>query len=162
MLRNQSIDIESCLIDPIFVPESMPILRVMELFKGPRINLALVIDEFGGLQGLVTINDILEAIVGEIGEWGEPSEPEIVYREDGTLLIDGMLPIDELKELLHVDVLPREEQTNYQTLSGFIMAYLGKIPAISEHFEWGGYRFEIIDMDGFRVDKVLVDPGEQK
>lgn len=157
-LDEQKLDVEACLEDPVFVPESMPALKVMEVFRETGQQLVLVIDEFGGLQGLVTTTDILETIVGELPMVGEISEPEIIQREDGTWLLDGMLPVDEFKEFFRAAQLPGEEKGYYQTLGGFVMNYLGRIPKSGDHFEWNGLRFEIIDMDGFRVDKLLVVP----
>jgi len=117
---------------------------------------ALVIDEYGGVLGLVTLFDVLEAIVGELPASDEPSEPEVVRREDGSYLLDGMLPIDELKDLFDLDDLPEEEKIGYQTLGGFILNQLGHIPNSGQHFQYQNLTFEVVDMDGRRVDKVLV------
>jgi putative hemolysin len=157
-LSGRPLDIQSVLAQPLILPESMPALKVLELFRQSRIHAALVIDEFGGLQGLVTIFDILESIVGDIPEEGELVEPEVVQREDGSWLVDGRFPVDEFKELFRLKWLPEEERGYYQTLGGFVMSYLGRIPSASDHFEWSGLHFEVVDMDGFRVDKVLVLP----
>jgi len=140
----------------LFVPERMAALEVLERFKEARSHVALVIDEYGGLQGLVTVNDLMEAIVGDIPLTEEEATPEIVMREEGSWLVDGKILIDELKEFFQVEDLPNEE-ADYQTLGGFIMAFLGCVPSVSDHFEWGGYRFEVVDMDGRRVDKVLIE-----
>jgi putative hemolysin len=145
---------------PQFVPESMEVLKVLELFRESRVHIALVIDEYGGLQGLVTMNNILEAIVGEIPEFGEAGDPEVVFREDGSWLIDGRVVVEDLKETLGIRQLPDEDRGYYQTLGGFVMTYLGHLPRAGDEFEWGGLRFEVVDMDGFRVDKVLVAPVE--
>ena len=154
----QPLDLRAVLSPARFVPESMPALKVLELFQESGVHLVLVIDEYGGVQGLTTTYDILEAIVGDIPELGEAEEPEIVQREDGSWLLDGGLPIDEFKELFGLIQLPEEERGVYQTLGGFIMTSLGRIPTASDHFEWGGLRLEVMDMDGFRVDKVMVQP----
>jgi putative hemolysin len=155
-LTGQTLDLERLMIEPIVVPERMPALEVLELFKESPLKLALVIDEYGGLQGLVTINDILRAIVGENLMSSQVEEDEIITREDGSWLIDGMLSVDELKEFLNLDELPDEKIADYQTLGGFIMTMLGRIPAPADHFSWDDFVFEVVDMDGFRVDKVLV------
>jgi len=157
-LSGQPLDLRAVLDQPLILPESMPALKVLELFRQSRIHAALVIDEFGGLQGLVTIFDILESIVGDIPEEGELVEPEVVQREDGSWLVDGRFPVDEFKELFRLKWLPEEERGYYQTLGGFVMSYLGRIPSASDHFEWSGLHFEVVDMDGYRVDKVLVLP----
>jgi putative hemolysin len=133
-----------------FIPETMFASRALEIFKEKGTELLLVVDEFGGLQGLITINDILEEIVGEI----ELEEPQATQRQDGSWLLDGMLEIDEFKEIFHLDALPHEDE--YETLSGFMMVSLGRVPQAADHFEWHSLRFEVIDMDGRRVDKVLV------
>jgi putative hemolysin len=145
----------------LFVPESMPALKLLERFKRSRPHMALVIDEYGGIQGLVTINDVLEAIVGDIPEMGEIFEPKITQREDGSWLLDGSLPFDEVKEAFRIAELPWEEEGHFDTLGGFVMAFLGRIPSVSDHFEWNGLRFEVVDMDGLRVDKVLVVPTQK-
>jgi putative hemolysin len=134
-------------------------LRVLELFKQSGTHIALVIDEYGGIQGLVTPSDILEAIVGDLPVAGEQFEPLAVQREDGSWLLDGMLSVDEFKELFDLGHLPGEDQGVYQTLAGFIIMQLGRIPVTSDHFEWEGLRIEVVDMDGNRVDKVLVTPA---
>ena len=159
-LAGQPLELEGLMIEPIVVPERMPALEVLELFKGSPLKLALVIDEYGGLQGLVTITDILGAIVGENLLSSQIEEDAIIAREDGSWLIDGKLSIDELKEFLKLDELPDEKSSDYQTLGGFIMTVLGKIPDPADHFKWENYIFEVVDMDGFRVDKVLVKVSE--
>jgi putative hemolysin len=120
--------------------------------------LALVVDEYGAIQGLVTPLDLLEALVGDLPDAGIAAEPAAVRREDGSWLVDGMLPADELKELLPIGGLPGEGTGTYQTVSGLLMHQLGRIPATGNQFAWGGFRFEVVDMDGHRVDKVLVPP----
>jgi len=116
------------------------------------------VDEYGSIQGMVTLHDVLEAIVGAMPSLGEESAEAAVRREDGSWLLDGMLPADELKEIFHIVKLPEEERGDYQTLGGFVMMHMGRIPSPADHFEWEGLRFEVVDMDGHRVDKVLVTP----
>lgn len=154
----QPIDLMALVQQPLYVPESMPALRVLELFKQSGTHLALVVDEYGGIQGLVTPSDILEAIVGDIPSAEELGDLQAVQREDGSWLLDGMLSVDEFKELFHLRVLPGEEHGVYQTLAGFVIMQLGRIPTVADHFEWQGLRFEVVDMDGNRIDKVLVAP----
>lgn len=157
-LKGGTVDLRENLREPLFVPESMPALKVLELIGDTRLPMVLVIDEFGGLQGLVTVNDILEAIVGDVSVRGEMDEPEIVRRDDGSYLLDGMLSVDEVSEVLQLAEFPGLKEGHYQTLAGFIITYLGRIPTSAEYFEWAGMRFEVVDMDGLRVDKVLVSP----
>lgn len=141
---------------PLFVPENTPAMRVLEMERQVGAHEALVIDEYGGLLGFVTLFDVLEAIIGEIPSSDEKSEPEIVIREDGSYLLDGLLPVDEFKDLLDLDELPEEDKVGFQTVGGFVMNQIGSIPTTGQHFEWLNLRFEILDMDGRRVDKVLV------
>ncbi len=151
------VDQNGLLLPPVFVPENKPALEALELFRTTQAPLLLVIDEFGGLQGLVTLTDLIESIVGELPLMGEPSEQEVVQREDGSFLIDGMYPVDEFMELFNISTLPEYEQGLYQSLGGFVLNYLGRIPAPGDHFEWNDLRFEVMDMDGLRIDKVLVE-----
>lgn len=138
-----------------FVPENTPALRALDIFRKTGSPMVLVIDEFGGLQGLVTVNDLLEAIVGDMPSEGQLEEPGLVQREDGSWLVDGLLPVDDFMEAFNLTELPGQEKGYYQTLGGFIMSYLGRIPGAGDHFDWQGLQFEVVDMDGLRVDKVL-------
>lgn len=133
-----------------FIPETMLASRALEVLKKNNTEMLLVVDEFGGVQGLLTINDILEEIVGVL----EGEEPQATQRQDGSWLLDGMLEVDEFKEIFNLKDLPHEDE--YETLSGFIMTSLGRLPQAADHFEWNNLRFEVIDMDGRRVDKILV------
>jgi putative hemolysin len=155
-LSKQPFDLKSAIRLPLIVPESTPALRVLEMFKQRGTHLAVVIDEHGGTQGLVTHHDIMEAIVGDIPLPDSPRESPAIRREDGSWLCDGSLDIDEFKRLIGLERLPREEQSGYYTLGGMILAHLGRIPTTGEHFEWGSIYFEILDMDRHRIDKVLV------
>ena len=133
----------------IYVPETMLASRALEVFKEKNAELMFVIDEFGSLQGLLTLNDIIEEIVGDI-----EVEPQATQRQDGSWLLDGMLEVDNFKEIFKVESMPHEDE--YETLSGFVMMSLGRVPQAADHFEWNGLRFEVMDMDSHRVDKVLV------
>lgn len=155
-LGGQPANIRQTLGPPLFVPETASVLKVLDLFRREGTHFALVTDEYGGIQGLVTDRDILEAIVGELPSRDEPGEPEVTFRQDGSWLVDGLLHIDRLKELLEMDILPDEESGHYHTVSGFMMTQLGGIPSEGQHFDWKGFRFEVMDMDGRRVDKVLI------
>lgn len=139
------------------IPETIPVLKSLESFKESGIHIALVIDEYGSLQGLVTLNDILESIVGDIASHDQKEEkPGAVRREDGSWLVDGMQPVEDFKELMEIEHLPEEGTDTYQTLGGFVMMQLGRIPKPGEHFKVDEVRYEVMDMDGNRVDKVLV------
>jgi len=149
-LSGQPIKLKDLLRPAFFVPETMLASNALEILKEKGTDILLVIDEFGGVQGLLTINDILEEIVGEM----EIDEPQATQRQDGSWLLDGMLEVDEFKDIFELNILPHEDE--YETLSGFVMMSLGRVPQSADHFEWNGLRFEVIDMDGRRVDKVLV------
>ncbi|MBI2877726.1 MAG: HlyC/CorC family transporter [Candidatus Tectomicrobia bacterium] len=157
-LTAQPVDLEAVVKPALFVPEGLPALTVLERLKSARSQIALVIDEYGGLQGLVTANDILGALVGDVPSVDGWARPEAIHREDGSWLLDGMLPIDEFKEILHLRELPEEEEGHYRTVGGLVMTSLGRIPSEGDHFDWEGFRFEVVDMDGYRVDKVLAMP----
>ncbi len=155
-LAGKPLDLRSALRQPLYVPESMRAFKVLEQFKQSRTHIALVLNEYGSIQGLITLNDILEAIVGDIPSSDTPNEPLIVQREDGSWLVDGMLPVEDFKKNFLLAALPNEETGEYQTLGGFVMMHMERIPKPTDHFEWNGLRFEVMDMDGHRVDKVLV------
>ncbi len=157
-MAGQHLDLKAALQAPIYVIENSSILKVLELFKQTGQQAALVIQEYGEIEGLITFNDILEAIIGDISSRDELDHPQVVQRDDGSWLLDGMLPIDELKEILNVRALPEESGGDYETLAGFMLTELGRIPAPADHFEWNKFRFEVMDMDGRRIDKVLVQP----
>ena len=158
LLTGQPEALEAAIRPPVVVPDSLRALQVVEQFRRAGLHVALVVDEYGGVQGLVTPMDLLEALVGDLPDAGLPAEPAAVRREDGSWLVDGMLPADDLKDLLPLGALPGEGTGAYQTVSGLVMQQLGRIPATGDQFPWGGFRFEVVDMDGHRVDKVLVTP----
>ncbi|MCJ7833328.1 MAG: hemolysin family protein, partial [Deltaproteobacteria bacterium] len=153
-LSGRLMDLKEKMSPPLFIPENAPAMHLLGLFKKSRPHLALVVDEYGGIQGLITLNDILESIVGEISSPDRSTEPQIVQREDGSWLVDGMIPIDEFKEFFGLGQLPDEGSGHYQTLGGFMMMQMGRVPKSAEHFKWEDLRFEVADMDGKRVDKV--------
>ncbi|HEY2385253.1 MAG TPA: hemolysin family protein [Terriglobia bacterium] len=155
-LAGSKMDFKGNLRTPLFVPENLPALRLLEMFKKSRTHMALVVDEYGGIEGLITLNDILEDLVGDVAGVDLPEERQIVKRPDGSLLLDGKLQIDDLKEALQIPELPSEESGSYQTLGGLVMLQVGRVPVTGDNFEIDGLRFEVVDMDGKRVDKVLV------
>jgi putative hemolysin len=155
-LSSKPLDLTKALQRPVYVPESTPGLKILELFKQSGTQMAIVVDEYGVIQGLVTLNDILEEIVGDIPSIDQVDEPQAVRRDDGSWLVDGMLSVDEFFELFHLEELPREQRGNYHTVGGFVVTHLGRIPSATDSFEWRGMRFEVMDMDGNRVDKLLV------
>jgi putative hemolysin len=158
-VKGPQFDIPKLLERPLFIPESTPALDVLENLRTTGAELALIIDEYGGIVGLVSMNDILEAIVGDAFSSHGTQEAEAIRREDGSWLFDGMIQIDELKDYLNIDELP--DEGNYETLSGLMMSKLGRVPQSGDHFEWKKLFFEVMDMDGRRVDKVLVTRKEK-
>lgn len=144
---------------PQFVPEVSSAVSLLSLFQESGLHCALVVDEYGSVQGLVTLHDVLRAALGDVTEATPGEEPMAVQREDGSWLLDGRLSADDFRALLGLrGDLPGEEEGAYETLGGFVMMHLGRIPEVADHFEWAGLRFEVVDMDGRRVDKVLVAP----
>lgn len=140
---------------PLFVPRTLRAFKLLEQFQQTGMHIAFVMDEFGGMIGLVTLHDILEQLVGELPE-EDDENPGIVQRDDTSWLMDGLLSIEEFKELLDIEEMPDEDKDQYQTLGGFITSYLGDMPRTGEAFEWGGLKFEIVDMDRMRIDKIIV------
>lgn len=155
-------NIKSHMQKPLLVPESTRVLRVLELFRNSPMHVALVIDEYGNIQGLVTFNDILRTLVGDIESRDRTDDPEVVKRTDGSLLLDGMLSVSELKKTLKVSALPGDDSGAYQTLGGFVLSYLDRVPKSGDKFRWDGFQFEVVDMDQHRVDKVIVTALSKK
>jgi putative hemolysin len=161
-LIDGKMDIMKSVQKPIYVPESMGALKVIETFKKSSMHVALVVDEYGSVKGIVSLNDILKAIVGEIQSSDDSEDPMVVRRSDGTLLLDGKLDIGEIHDLLDIKTFPGEDSGNFQTLGGFVMTHLAKIPVSGDKFDLDGTIFEVVDMDGNRVDKVLVTLKKDK
>lgn len=156
-LAGKPLAVEQSLRPPLYVPEGVTTTHLLENFRKARQQFALIVDEYGELQGLVTLTDVLTSIVGELPSSDIHEEQDIVRREDGSWLIDGSVTIERLKSMLEIeDDLPGEEENAFNTLGGFVMYVLGHIPAVTNRFEVAGCRFEVIDMDKNRVDKVLV------
>lgn len=146
------------MVPPLIVPESQTVLQLVETFKQTGKHIALVTDEFGSIVGLVTLNDVMEAIVGEFPTQGERAKPEARKREDGTWLIDAMIDLPSVEAALPGFKVGKEALSEYQTLAGYVVKQLGHVPKEGETFEAQGYLFEVLDMDRHRVDKVLVLP----
>jgi putative hemolysin len=159
-LAGKPIDLAALMQQPLFVPRTISVLELLESFKKTSQHIALVVDEYGGIEGLITHHDILEAIAGDIPTGEKLAVAKAVRRHDGSWLLDGMLSVDEFKEIFQVETLPGEKRDAYQTLGGFVFTQMGRVPSVAESFEWHGLRFEIVDMDGKRIDKVLVTPSD--
>ena len=158
-LAGRPFDLRAVVTPAVFIPETAPALKALELFKRSGTPIVLIVDEYGAVQGLVTLNDLLESLVGDISAPGQDEDPASVRRADGSWLIDGMTPFDEVADLIGLTRLSdAESDGDYTTLGGFMMAQLKRIPAPTDEVTLHGFRFEVMDMDGRRVDKVLVVP----
>ena len=153
-LRGRRLDLRAALVQPLIVHDGTPVLRLLELFKQSTVHMAVVVDEYGSVEGIVTLTDILESIAGELPEAGQEADGGVIRREDGSWLVDGMLPVDEVESLVGVPDLKGEG--TYHTLAGFVLERIGHVPTPAENFLWRGHRFEVVDMDGRRIDKVLI------
>ena len=139
---------------PLYVPETLTGMELLDNFRLSDVRMAFVVDEYGEVQGIVTLQDLIEAITGEF----QPRNPETswaVQRDDGSWLLDGHIPVPELKDRLTLDEVPEEDRGRYHTLSGMMMLLTGRLPKVADSVEWEGWRFEIMDMDGKTIDKVL-------
>lgn len=159
-LRGQQADFATHLQQVAYVPETLTGMELLENFRTTSVQMALVVDEYGEIQGLVTLQDLLEAITGEF----KPHDIEdawAVQREDGSWLLDGLIPVPELKDRLSLRDVPEEDKGRYHTLAGMLMLLLGRLPQTADKLDWGGWIFEVVDMDGKRIDKVLAtrDPS---
>ena len=144
---------------PVFVPETLSGMELLEHFRAAGTDLVFVVDEYGAVQGVLTERDLLEAITGEFSD-PDDEDPWAVEREQGGWLMDGLIPVPEFKDRLELKELPEEDRGRYNTLAGMIMLLLGRLPRTADTVTWGGWRFEVVDLDGKRVDKVLVTRTE--
>ena len=154
-------DLKKDVLKPLFIPTNMNALNVLDLFKRSGIHMAIVVDEYGNIEGIVSLTDILEAIVGDIPAVDELDESEITKRDDGSYFIDALVSIDEFKEFFSIKKMPGERSGSYETLAGFVVYKFGKIPTTGDRLVWEEYTFEVADMDGNRVDKILLIVGKK-
>jgi len=154
--KGARIDLRSLKKEALFVPDSMPAVQLLESFRGSHKHVALVMDEYGAVEGLVTVTDLLTAIVGDLPADASEAIGAFVARADGSWLVDGSAPMEDVTAHFGMDALPEDEAGAYHTIGGFVMARLGRVPKAADTFEWGGMKFEVMDMDGRRIDKVLV------
>jgi magnesium and cobalt exporter, CNNM family len=161
-LTGKNVDLKASMQQPPFVPRTMTALQVLDHIKKSSSHIVLVVNEYGGIEGLLTHHDLLEAIAGDMPLGKTPAEPKAVQRKDGSWLLDGMLSVDEFKDIFKLENLPGEKKDTFQTLGGFIFTQMGRVPSVSEQLEWNGLRFEVVDMDGKRIDKVLVSSARKK
>jgi putative hemolysin len=159
-LAGLAFDLRAATRPPFYLPNTVTVLRVLDVFKSSGEPMALIVDEYGDLEGLVTPSDILEALVGDIPGTGD-TDQRVVRREDGTWLVDGMVGLDELKQVLGLSHLTGED-ADFHTLGGYMMARLNRVPMIADRVTADGYQFEVVEMDGRRVDRVLIAPVTAK
>jgi putative hemolysin len=160
-------DIEAVLSPPLYIPESVTTAQLLEHFRNARLQFALIVDEYGEVEGMVTMTDVLAAIVGDISSPATAEDRDMIQREDGSWLVDGDVSLERIKSVLDIDEeLPGETSQTFHTLGGLVMHMLGRIPAPSDYTEAAGWRIEVVDMDRNRVDKVLMtklpEPSEME
>jgi len=150
--------LEDILFEPVYIPEQAPALKVLELFRKTKRHFGVVINEYGSVEGIITLHDLTENIMGDLPALGDLDQPEVFQREDGSYLMDGSTKMEDVEDLLAVSSLfeDEDERPDINTLGGLAMYQLNRIPKIGDTFSAGGYLFEIVDMDGNRVDKLLV------
>ncbi len=158
--RGRKLDLKSLLHKPLLIPENKKVLDALELFKRMRIHLGIIIDEYGNVQGILTLTDILESIVGDIPDINEQEDSKILRRNKNTWFVDGLVSTVDFKEYFQLQELPEEEEELYNTIGGFVMNELGRVPVTGDKVEVDGYSLEVADMDGNRVDKLLVHKNE--
>jgi putative hemolysin len=161
LARGATPELTAHLQPPIFVPETLNGMELVEHFRRNNVEMVFVVDEYGAVQGVISERDLLEAIAGELGPQGD-DDAWATQRADGSWLMDGLIPVPELKDRLNLKDLPDEDRGRYNTLAGMIMLLLGRLPATTDAVEWKGWRFEVVDLDGKRVDKVLVSALEDQ
>ena len=157
LARGDEPDLAAVLTPPVFVPETLSGMELLEQFRVSSAELVFVVDEYGEVQGVITVRDVLEAITGEFTVAAD-DDAWAVQRDNGSWLFDGLIPVPELKDRLDLKELPEEDRGRYNTLAGMIMLLLGRLPRTADHVDWNGWRFEVVDMDGKRIDKVLAVP----
>ncbi|MEP0847985.1 MAG: HlyC/CorC family transporter [Phycisphaerae bacterium] len=155
LLAGQSFNVSEVARQPRFVPQTMPALRMMDQFRRSKVHIAFVVDEYGGTLGLLTLNDVLSALIGDIGRRGEEPRPQAVRRDDGSWLIDGRMPLPDALDRIGVSAESHAELPDANTVAGLVLALLGHIPREGERVDWRHWRFEVVDMDDARIDKLL-------
>lgn len=157
-IKHQTLRLTDILFEPLYIPEQAPALKVLEMFRKTKKHFGIVINEYGSMEGIITLHDLTENIMGDLPALGDPDDPEVFQRDDGSYLIDGSMKVEDAADLLKVSSLfeDEDEKPDVNTLGGLAMYRLNRIPKIGDRFSAGGYFFEIVDMDGNRVDKLLV------
>jgi len=156
---NASPDISALVTEPLIVPENMEAQKVLNLFRQKQKYMSFVVNEYGSFEGIITLHDIMESIIGDLPGEGDQEEPEVFVREDKSVLVSGEASIERLTEIIENFVIDYEEM-DYSTIAGFVFHHLNKIPQTGDRFTFGEYLFEIVDMDGNRIDKVIIKRNE--
>ena len=157
LIGNAKVDLFSHLAKPLYVPGTARALDLLEEFRDAETRLALVVDEYGDIQGMVTLNDLLSAVVGKsVTPTQAARSAPVVRRDDGSWLVDGSVSTNDLRELLGTTALPQEDDHDFHTAAGMVVAHFGRIPQAGEHFDWRSIRFEVVDLDGARINKLLI------
>lgn len=149
-------DIRAAIKKPVYVPESMPALKVLDLFRNSGMHFALVVNEHGGVQGILTLTDLLEAVVGNLPDPGDIPSSRITPRDERSWIVDGALTADELKQWLKLQILPGEQEAGFKTVGGLLMHNLAKVPSVGDSLQFGGFESKVVEMEGNRVNKVLI------
>jgi putative hemolysin len=155
-LAHEVLDLSQYIRKPLFIPRSMETFRVLKQFRTTGIHEAMVLDEYGGVIGFLTMDDILQEIAGESFAAHEEEAAQLTIRDENSWLVDGLYDIDDFKAKFSIDELPDEDHDHYQTMGGFLTSYFGYIPKAGEHIDWQDFTFEVVDMDGARIDKIMI------
>ncbi len=159
-LRHQTLALDEIVFEPLYIPEQAPALNVLDMFRNSKIHFGIVVNEYGSMEGIITLHDLAENIMGDLPPDHGGGEPEVFRREDGSYLVDGGKPIEDVEDLLKISTLfdPGEKRPDVNTIGGMTMFKLNRVPKTGDQFYAGGYLFEVVDMDGKRVDKLLIRP----
>jgi putative hemolysin len=160
LLEGRPLDLAAVLRPPLYIPETATLARLLEMFRQGGRRIAIVLDEFGGVAGLVTLTDVLEALVGDLAPAAPGEEPDLVRRPDGSVLVDGGVAVAELARAFGVEELVPDHRGEFLTVAGLVLTLLGRIPQVGEAVESGGFRYEVVDLDGRRIDRVLASRVE--
>ncbi len=155
-LAHEVLDLSQYIRKPLFIPRSMETFRVLKQFRTTGIHEAMVLDEYGGVIGFLTMDDILQEIAGESFAAHEEETAQLTARDENSWLVDGLYDIDDFKARFSIEELPDEDHDHYQTMGGFLTSYFGYIPKAGEHIDWQDFIFEVVDMDGARIDKIMI------
>ena len=157
-LRHQGLALDEIVFEPLYIPEQAPAFHVLEMFRNSKIHFGIVVNEYGSMEGIITLHDLAENIMGDLPEDSSGGEPDVFRRDDGSYLVDGSKPIEDIEDLLKIPSLfeTGEKRPDVKTIGGMAMFKLNRVPKTGDRFYAGGHLFEVVDMDGKRVDKLLI------